>query len=283
MEKEAWLLYLFRHDRDLYITVGSIAKRRRAMSKPLCSIITPCHNSERYLRNAIDSIQNQTFSDWELLLIDDYSTDKTPEICKSAKANDDRIKQIRLSNRQGPAIARNTGIEAARGRYIFFLDSDDTWDAQKLQKQIPCFERDNVSIVHSNYRIETYDNQKDPGHYIVAPESLYHQDLLRGNHIGCLTAGYDTNKVGKIYMPNIPMRQDWGLWLRILKQGGIAYCVQEPLATLLKRQGSLTANKAKATYYSWQLLRKEAQLGHVEATINTFYHIMNSIRRKKHE
>ncbi|WP_370641536.1 glycosyltransferase family 2 protein [Halorhodospira sp. 9622] len=248
------------------------------MPAPTCSIITPCHNSASYLGSAIGSVKSQSAADWELLLIDDGSTDSTPDICQAAQSADPRIQHIRLKQNSGPAIARNTGISAARGRYIFFLDSDDTWMPRKLARQVQAFEDSQAALCFSWYHV--VDDSGSFLRTVQSPRNVSHRDFYRSCPVGCLTAGYDREKVGTIYMPELPMRQDWGLWLRVLEQHEVAVGIQEPLASLRVHKGSLTSNKLRASYYTWRLLREEAKLSRIKAGYGVCHHLLTAALRR---
>lgn len=248
------------------------------MPAPTCSIITPCYNSEAYLGSAIESVKSQSTADWELLLVDDYSTDSTPEICQAAQSADPRIQHIRLNKNSGPAIARNSGIFFAQGRYIFFLDSDDIWTSHKIERQLQAFEDSGAALCFSWY--DVIDNEGAYLRTVRSPRKVSHRDFYRGCPVGCLTAGYDREKVGVIYMPELPMRQDWGLWLRVLEQSEVAVGIQESLAFLRVHEGSLTSNKLRASYYTWKLLREEARLSRTKAGYGVCHHLLTAALRR---
>jgi len=224
----------------------------------LVSVITPTYNSSQFIVDALESVLAQRFQDWEMLIVDDCSTDSTVEIVSRYAAQDDRIKVTLLSENSGAAVARNTAIKAAKGRYIAFLDSDDIWLPHKLETQLDFMTEHNSSFCFSNYdRID--EKGVILGHWVV-PKQVTYKQLLKNPVIGCLTAIYDTQKLGKVEMPLIRKRQDFGLWLRLLKKTQHAYGIQESLARYRVHRNSMSAKKFSAVSYTWLLYRKVEKL-----------------------
>jgi teichuronic acid biosynthesis glycosyltransferase TuaG len=220
---------------------------------PLVSIVTPVHDAAGTLAETIASIRAQDMSDWELWLVDDASSDGSDRIIAEAVAADPRIHAIRLAGKSGAAHARNAAIEAARGRYIAFLDADDLWDQAKLSAQLPLLEA-GAGFVFSAYR--RIDAE---GHYlstVKVPPRVSYDRALAGNPIGCLTAIFDTRVHGRALMPDLPRRQDYALWLRLLRTGGPATGITTPLASYRVRSGSLSSNKLVAARATWRVLRE---------------------------
>jgi cellulose synthase/poly-beta-1,6-N-acetylglucosamine synthase-like glycosyltransferase len=243
------------------------------------SIIMPAHNSARFIRHSIESVRKQGYRRWELIVIDDGSTDETPDLIRQFSRVDARIKGLRFSNNRGPAAARNAGIQKARGRFIAFLDSDDSWYPDKLEMQLRYFTETNAVMLFSDYDV-VKGEESGVVRTVRGPDQVAYSDLLKGDPIGCLTAIYDTARVGKMYMPAIRMRQDWGLWIRILRAGGHAHRVPDTLATLRLHEGSLSAKKLKAIYYNFKVLRTEGRLGAVGAACGTATHLVGAMRRR---
>jgi len=235
----------------------------------LVSIITPCYNSEQFIERTVESIIDQTYSNWELLVIDDFSSDNSVNIVKRLIKLDSRIKLVQLEKNYGAAVARNKGIELAKGRFIAFLDSDDLWLPNKLKTQVKFMEKNNVSFSYSSYKLTNMMNN-DKGSFIVPYRQSY-KDILKTCSIGCLTAMYDVKKIGKVYMPIIAKRQDFGLWLRILKKVDYAYGIQEELAIYRMRKDSISGNKIKVAKYQWQIYRKEENL----TLLNSLYYFLH--------
>jgi teichuronic acid biosynthesis glycosyltransferase TuaG len=231
--------------------------------RPRVSVIMPAFNSAPYIEEAIRSVQAQTVGDWELVVADDGSTDETAEIVRRMNDNDNRVKLLCLGGRQGPARARNAAIEAAKGRFIAFLDSDDVWKPEKLERQIAFMREQDVAFSFTAY--DRIDEQGESHGTVQAPRPVTYRQLLSYCVIGCLTAVYDTEKLGKQFMPDIPKRQDYALWLQILKQLDRAWPIDESLAVYRVRRGSVSSNKLLAARHNWRLYRDIEKLGFVRS------------------
>jgi glycosyltransferase involved in cell wall biosynthesis len=225
----------------------------------MVSIVTPLYNTRDHISDTIKSVLSQTYTNWELLIIDDCSTDGSYELAKEFEKQENRVKIHKLPQHSGPAIARNKGIEMAKGEYIAFLDSDDIWLSEKLEKQIQ-FMKDNNYILSYSYYDLVDEKGETLGKTISPPLKLGYKDLLKSNFIGCLTAIYDADKIGKIYMPLIYKRQDYGLWLKILKKEVAAYCIPESLALYRDNTKSISSNKLNLIKYNWKLFREVEKL-----------------------
>ena len=222
------------------------------------SIITPSYGSEKFIAQTIESVIAQTYQNWEMIIVDDVSPDNSNDIIESFVKKDNRIKLIKLEKNSGPAVARNKAIKEARGRYIAFLDADDLWMSDKLEKQIKFMNENNLGFTYSAYKlIDEEDNKKGT---FIPPKKVSYKSILKTNPIGCLTAIYDTQKLGKIYMPNILKRQDYGLWLKILKEIRQTKGILEPLAIYRIRKNSVSSNKFKSAQYQWKIYREVEKL-----------------------
>lgn len=225
----------------------------------LVSVITPSFNTARFIGATIESVIAQTYIDWEMIIVDDHSSDESVEIIEEYRRKDSRIKLIRFDKNHGPAIARNRAIQESQGRFIAFLDSDDLWTKNKLSRQISFMIKNDFSFTYSAYqRIDEFGNLV--GHVIEVPEQVTYHELLQTCVIGCLTAVYDSKKIGKIYMPEIRKAQDYALWLKILKTGEIGYGIQENLAYYRIRRHSISRNKVVKAFYQWQIYRDVEKL-----------------------
>ncbi|MGY6558051.1 MAG: glycosyltransferase family 2 protein [Nitritalea sp.] len=230
------------------------------MSKPaLVSIITPCYQAARFLPGLLASVRAQAYPHWELLLIDDGSTDGTSAAIAAAAAADKRVHALFLSENQGAAAARNAGIRAAQGRFIAFLDVDDRWMPEKLKRQLAFMQRENIAFSYTYYTV-VEENGRAAGVVDQLPDKLSYTQLLTRNFVGCLTAMYDTELLGKVLMPALRKRQDYGLWLHLLKKTPYAYLLPEVLATYTRRNSSLSSNKLGLIRYNWQLFRQVERL-----------------------
>lgn len=224
----------------------------------LVSIITPSYNSSFFIDKTINSILAQSYKNWELIIIDDCSRDNSCELIQHYVDQDPRINLIRLETNSGAAVARNVGIENATGRFIAFLDSDDIWLPEKLEKQVQFMLENDYALTYTRYH-QVNENGELVGELYFPPQINYRK-LLKTCVIGCLTAMYDTHKLGKVYFPLIRKRQDFAMWLKILKQIDYAYCVPEDLASYTVRSDSISANKWKAAKFNWKLYRDIEQL-----------------------
>lgn len=229
------------------------------------SIVTPLYNLENYIAECIESVIAQTYNDFEMIIVDDSSSDRGPEIAEMYVKKDHRIKLLRNSKNSGPAVTRNLGIKQATGRYITFLDGDDIWYPQMLQKSIDTIREEKCGFVFASYR--RYDENLEPllSDFIV-PERVTYSDILKSNSISCLTAFIDVGRLGKKYMPLIRKRQDMGLWLAYLKEIEYAIGIQEPLAIYRIRKGSLSRNKFSLLKYQWEFYTKFENLNFFQAS-----------------
>ncbi len=228
------------------------------MEEKLVSVITPLYNSANFISHTIESVLNQTYENWEMIIIDDNSTDDSVNIVEEYVKRDDRIRLIKLKKNSGPAIARNKGIKEARGRYIAFLDADDLWLPEKLEKQLKFMNEYDLAFTYSSYKLIDEEGN-NLGEFITREEITYNS-MLKTCSVGCLTAIYDTEKLGKVYMPNILKRQDYGLWLKILRQIGSTKGILEPLAIYRIRKNSISSNKLVAAKYQWKVYREIEKL-----------------------
>jgi teichuronic acid biosynthesis glycosyltransferase TuaG len=244
------------------------------------SIITPSYNSEKFIIDAIKSVIAQEYSDWEMIIVDDCSTDRTCEIVAEYSHQDSRIKLIKLEQNSGPATARNIAITNATGRYIAFLDSDDLWLSNKLKTQINFMKSKDAALSYTAYE-KIDENGVRCERIVSVPDRVSYTGLLGASVIGCLTAIYDTKILGKIYMPEIAKRQDHGLWLKILKNVNIAHGLNEPLACLRIRKGSISSNKFLAAGYVWKLYREIEGLSFFTASYYFCHYAIRAFLKSK--
>ena len=240
------------------------------MKNDLVSIITANYNCEKFIEETIESVLAQTYKNWEMIIVDDVSTDNSVNTIKKYLKQDNRIKLIQLNKNSGAAVARNKAIEVAKGRYIAFLDSDDLWKPTKLEKQLVFMQKNNYDFTYTDYNLINEDSIKYGKTFKAKKESSYY-DLLKTCSIGCLTVIYDTKNLGKITMPLILRRQDYGLWLKILKKIDKAYCLDESLAVYRTRQNSISSNKLKASQYQWKIYREIEKLN----ILNSIYYFLH--------
>lgn len=249
------------------------------MGEPLVSIIIPLYNSETYISEAIETVLNQTYNNWELIIIDDCSTDQSYNIVTNYQKNDERINLLKLTKNSGSAVARNLGIKEAKGDFIAFLDSDDLWEKNKLENQINFMIINKYFFTYTDYSI--INEEKNTIKVIKAPKILTYQKELLYNHIGTSTVVYNSSILGKIYFPDLRKRQDYACWLRILKNNINGYGLNIPLTRYRIRNDSLSSNKFSLIKYNWQVFRKSEKFGILKSSFYLFTNISAKILRIK--
>ena len=194
------------------------------MSLPLVSIITPNFNAAKFISQTINSVLNQTYENWEMLIVDDCSTDNSIEIIEKFASKDTRIKLFKLKHNSGPAICRNKGIEMASGSFMTFIDADDLWKPEFIKTSI-LQEKKSFGFVFASYHC--YNENLEPKFKdFIVPNKVTYNDILKQNSISCLTAFINIEKLRKFNMPNVMYRQDMRLWLKYLKNIDYAINIQ---------------------------------------------------------
>ena len=247
------------------------------MSNTLVSIITPSYKSEKFIAATIKSVLSQTYTDWEMIIVDDVSPDTSNKVIDTYIQKDNRIKLIQLEQNSGPAIARNTAIETAKGRYIAFLDADDLWLPDKLEKQIDFMSKKNLSFTYCSYRL--IDEYGNPLGVFQTKKRITYEGMLKTCSIGCLTAIYDTHILGKRYMPDILKRQDYGLWLQLLKEINSTQGIMEPLAVYRILDHSVSSNKFISAQYQWKIYREVEKLNIWKSLYYFVFYTINGIMK----
>ena len=236
-------------------------------SNKTVSVVMPLYNAANTIRESINSVLRQTHSDFELIVVDDCSTDDGSKIVEDMARIDTRIKLIQLDRNGGAGVARNTAIEAADGKYIAFLDADDQWREDKLEIQLKAFKENQTALVCSGYVVVDQNYNKTG---IRRPkEWITYDDLLKSNLIGCLTAIYDTDRVGKMYMPTIRKRQDYALWLNIVRTAGPAYCIHRELSQYYIQPNSISSNKLEMLRWNYKMFRDTQSYNPIVAAMLT--------------
>ncbi|HKX87470.1 MAG TPA: glycosyltransferase family 2 protein [Flavobacterium sp.] len=226
----------------------------------LVSIITPTFNSEKFISATIQSVLKQSYPNWEMIIVDDCSTDKTVEIIQNLMEEDTRIHLIKLNRNSGASKARNEAIKLVQGSYMTFLDADDIWFSDFIKNSIETIKQTGIPFVFSSYRRSNEDLEFVYSDFIV-PTKVTYTDILKTNSISCLTAFLDVKTLGIKLMPDIRKRQDMGLWLKYLKEIPFAYGIQKPQAIYRIRENSLSRNKKNLIKYQWQFYREVEKLG----------------------
>jgi len=243
----------------------------------MVSIITPSYKSERFISKTIETVLNQTYKKWEMIIVDDLSPDNSNDIIEKYAKQDSRIKLIRLLENSGPAVARNRAIEEAGGRYIAFLDADDLWKMDKLEKQIDFMNENDLAFTYSSY--DLIDEDDNTLGYFKTKEQITYGEMLKTSSVGCLTAIYDTNKIGKVYMPIILKRHDYALWLKILKKIGATKGLGESLAVYRIHDNSVSSNKLIAILYVWKVYREIEYIAFFKSIYYMLHFIINGIKK----
>ncbi|AZV69029.1 glycosyltransferase family 2 protein [Bacillus cereus] len=225
----------------------------------MISIVIPSYNASSFIKETIQSVQSQTYTNWEMIIIDDVSKDNTRELIKEEIKKDGRIQLIELQKNGGAAIARNIGINNAKGKYVAFLDSDDLWLPEKLEKQLEFMQNNDIAFSFTSYQIINQDGTLTDK-VVHVPEKINYNGLLKNTIIGCLTVMLDIEKLGRVQMPNIRTRQDTATWLKILRQGHYAYGLDEVLSKYRKVENSISSKKFKMAKMNWKLYREIEEL-----------------------
>ncbi|HBA7972700.1 TPA: glycosyltransferase family 2 protein, partial [Escherichia coli] len=236
-------------------------------------------NSEKTIQAAIESVRAQTYSSWELIISDDNSSDSTVEIVEKNVLYEPRIILIQHSENRGAGFSRNDAISKARGKYIAFLDSDDIWHEKKLEIQIRFMSERKLALSYTQYQKINMEGVK--GKIIIPPGVTSYSELLKSNVIGCLTAVYDQEILGKMYMPLIRKRQDMALWLDILKKIEFAYCVPEVLAFYREGHNSLSSNKIKILSSQWDFYRGHLKFGIFRSAYYFSFYVFKALKKHK--
>jgi len=230
--------------------------KKLTKNQVLVSIITPLYNAEAYITNTIQSIQNQTYTHWEHIIVNDCSTDTSLHIVEELAKKDIRIKVVTLSRNSGAAQSRNKATELATGEYIAFLDADDLWHPEKLEKQLSFMQENNAAVSYTNY-VHINEAGEPLGKRVKALPRLTYQKQHSNNYIGNLTGIYKASEIGRIIAPNIRKRQDWAVWLEAIKKGNRpALGLQEDLAYYRIREDSISSNKLNLVKYNFKFYKE---------------------------
>lgn len=245
------------------------------------SIIVPVFNAEKYISETIDCVRNQTYANWELLLIDDGSTDKSRQVIEELllKNPDERIRLLMKEN-SGAARTRNAGLEAAKGRYIAYLDADDLWREEKLEKQLDFMREREAAFSFTDYEFADRDGA-GTGKVVRVPDSLTYKQALKNTTIFTSTVMFDTDKISKeqLLMPAIKS-EDTALWFRVLRQGYTAYGLDENLVRYRRMGGTLSSNKLEALRRIWNLYRKAEGLSFFYSAYNFCFWAVHAVKRR---
>lgn len=235
------------------------------------SIIMPAYNAAHTLAKTVATVQEQTYRNWLLYIIDDASTDETHAVIADLAKTDDRIRHLTLPTNSGAAIARNTGIQATDAPYIAFLDADDLWAPEKLSQQVAFMQRTGSVFSFTGY---WRGGKHGQWRYVPAREKVDRAELLRSNVIGCLTVMLDTNALGTIEMPDLKRRQDYAMWLKLLERTPYAHGIDEAMAGYVRHgSGSLSGGFWTAQRANWWFFRSHLKQPPMRAARSLMTHI----------
>ena len=242
---------------------------------PLISIIMPCFNSASFVMDAINSVIDQSYKNWELIVVDDNSLDDTVHIVSSFAKKNRKIKLIKCSFNHGPAAARNYALDAASGDYITFLDSDDLWDSNFLEDMYYFASTNRFKFCYASCRVVDYDSNKILKNNNVVLQTSY-LSMLDFNHIPCLTAFVSRDLIGDLRMED-SLAQDYIFWLQLLKKIDFAYGNKNILATYRVRKKSISRNKIKMLIARWRIYRNREELSFFTSLKHLLSFIINNL------
>lgn len=237
------------------------------MKDKLISIVVPVYNAERFLEDTIQTVQKQTYKNWELIFVNDCSTDNSVNIIKKHQKKDKRIRLIENEKNSGAALTRNRGIEEANGKYLCFLDADDLWDNDKLEKQIKFMDKNNCSFSYTSYEFADANGIPN-GKKVIAQNKMTYHKALKNTIISTITVMFDLRKIDKklIKMPNLIYVEDTATWWQILRTGEIAYGIPDIFSYYRRSSNSNSSNKFRTLSKLWNLYRKVEKLNLFYAT-----------------
>jgi len=246
---------------------------------PQVSIITPTYNCARFIEETIKSVQAQTFTDWEMIISDDCSTDNTKEVIAPYLASDSRIKYICNDKNSGAAITRNNALRIASGRWIAFLDSDDLWLPEKLEEQISFMETNDYAFTYHEYS-EISEDGEDLGVTVSGIKKVGKFGMYACCWPGCLSVMYDQKKIGVIQINDIRKNNDTAMWLKVIKKSN-CYLLKETLAKYRRRKGSITPPSIKdRILWHYRLFRDAEEMNKVSAFIWMIINIIGNSYKK---
>lgn len=250
------------------------------MMKDLISIITPTYNCGQFIEDTIKSVVKQTYQNWEMIIVDDCSSDNTKEIVEKYTSQDNRIKYYVLKENSGAAVARTKAMELSTGSYMAFLDSDDLWPENKLDSQLNFMKENNYAFTCTDYeQIDEKNNQLNK--IIKTKEKTNYNGVLLSCPIGNSTVMYNVEKLGKFEVPNIRKRNDDALWLQILKREKYVYGMPNVLMQYRVRNNSISSNKVDLIKYHWYLYREIENLSIFRSAFHICFWVFLKLSRIK--
>lgn len=242
------------------------------------SIIMPSYNTGRFISETIESVLAQSYSNWELIIVDDCSTDDTDEVV-GQYLTDERIRYIKNKNNSGAAVSRNRALREAKGKWIAFLDSDDLWTPDKLEKQIAFMENNGYHFSYTNY-IEIDEESIPNGKCVTGPKRITKHGMFNYCWMGCLTVMYDAEAVGLIQIEDIKKNNDYAMWLKVCKKAN-CYLLDESLAMYRKRSGSISNHGyMKLIKWHYKLYREAEKKNPISSVVLTARNLLFGIIKK---
>lgn len=247
----------------------------------LISIVIPVYNSEKYIRETIMCILDQTYKNWEIVFVDDCSEDTSVEIIERYLQQDERMRLYQNKKNGGPAITRNQGIKKARGRYLAYMDADDLCDVDKLEKQINYMKKTGCAFCFTGYEFAGEDGVRN-GKIVRVPQEIDYKYALRHTTISTITVMFDRKQIADeiLYMPLDARGEDTATWWKILRNGYKAYGIDEPLSVYRRYSGSRSSNKLEAVYGTWKMYRRNEGFGFWKSSYYFCGYIVNAIKRR---
>lgn len=250
------------------------------MSDELVSIIVPVYNAESFIHDTVASIKSQTYENWEIILVDDGSTDNSGAILDAVAETDNRIRVIHREKSGGAALARNSGLDASKGRYITFLDADDLWAPEKLIRQLEFMDKNKCGFSFTAYEYATSDGI-GVAKIVTVPRTITYRQALKNTTIFTSTVMFDTKVLNKdlIRMPNVPS-EDSATWWQILRSGVTGYGMQQALTLYRRSGGTLSSNKIVAIKRIWNLYRNVEKLSLIRSAYCFCFYAFNAVWRR---
>ena len=249
------------------------------MDKEKVSIIVPMYNAEKFIGKTIESVLSQTYENWEMLIMNDVSTDNSLAVVNKFAKKDARIKVVNTEKNMGVVKGRNHLIDLANGKYIAFLDADDYWHSQKLEKQIQFMKEKNAGISCTEYTRVKENGEKI--NEVVIKSEISYTDMLKNNYLGCLTVMYDVEKVGKRYFKELEKNEDYVLWLEIVKDVKTIFGLKENLAYYRVLDNSRSSNKAKTAKVRWEIYRQVERLPFLKSVYYFLHYAVRAVLKSK--
>lgn len=249
------------------------------MQQELVSVIMPMYNAQKYIQKTIESVQRQTYQNWEIIVMDDCSTDESQRIVQMMAAEDERIHYYCNGSNEGVAQTRNHAMDKASGRYLAFLDSDDLWGPEKLERQLQLLSEKDCAFTYAGCDvIDENGNSIQKQRHV--PEHITYEELLWGNVIPCLTVLIDRTKVKPFYMPKIG-HEDYATWLSIFQEIGEAYGMDEVLAHYRVNRNSVSGHKLRTIKWTWNIYHNHQKINWLKSVCYLFGHLFQAAKKMR--